>query len=74
MARCAAMLITCERPNDVLAWTSVASPTASAISQSRSLRPWGSTLSMRNFELAGSTSPASRFTSMSERPTVSCVR
>src|SRR5687768_17503866 len=74
MARWAAMPSSWERPNEVAACTSVAPATANASGSSSStcLRPI--TLSMRNFELAGSTMPASRDTSISTMPTASRPR
>ena len=68
IARCAATPRTWESAKDVTAWTNVAAPATSASGTSRSARPCPATSSMRYFEEAGSTSPASRFTSIKERP------
>ena len=74
MARCAATPSTCDSAKDVMAWTTVAAPAASASGSSISARRFPITSSMRNFEVAGSTSPDSRLTSISARPSVSRPR
>ena len=53
MARWPATLITCEIANDVIACTSVAPPTASAIGRAESVRRLPTTSSIRNLVLAG---------------------
>src|SRR5687767_12843445 len=71
MARCAATPRTCESVNEVTACTTVAPPATSAMVASRSARCLPMTSSIRYFELAGSTSPASRLTSISVMPSAS---
>ncbi len=68
MARCAATPKTCEIANDVTACTTVAAPAAIAMVESSSARCLMMTSSTRYFELAGSTKPTSRFTSISAIP------
>ena len=57
-----------------MAWTTVAAPAASASGVSRSWRPWPITLSMRIFEVAGSTRPETRAMPVSSRPSASRPR
>ncbi len=59
MARWAAMLITCASPKDVAAWISVAMPAAAASGYSSDTSCFPMTSSIRYFELAGRTKPAS---------------
>jgi hypothetical protein len=71
IARWAAILTTCASRKDVTAWMIVAPPVARASGRSRSARPRPRTSSIRYFELAGRTSPESRFTSMRTNPMAS---
>ena len=68
MARCAATPSTCDSANDETACTSVATPAAAASGISRSARCFPMTSSMSHFDVAGSTRPAIRFTSIKARP------
>src|SRR5256885_1084367 len=68
MARCAATPRICDRPNPVTACTSVAAPVASARGSSNSGRCWPITRSMSHLGDAGSTNPATLFTSSSTNP------
>src|SRR6185436_1965453 len=68
MARCAATPSTCERPNEVTAWTRVAAPAASASGTSICACCFPITSSIRYLEVAGRIMPAIRFTSMRQRP------
>ena len=60
IAFCAATPSTCDSENDVIAWTSVAPPAASASGTSSSARCLPMTSSIRYFEVAGSTMPGQR--------------
>jgi hypothetical protein len=69
IARWAVMLTTCVRPNEVAAWIIVANAAASATGRSRSVRRAPITSSISTLVVVGSTSPASRLTSISTSPT-----
>lgn len=68
IACCAATPSTWERAKEVAASISVAAPAARASRGSRSWRCLMITSSIRNFEHAGRTSPATRLMSMRSRP------
>ena len=77
IARCAATPRICELANDVAASTTVAAPAAIASFGSRSQFCWPTTSSIRYFDVRGSTSPASRLTTMITIPSASrwrCVQ
>src|SRR5262245_38402625 len=68
MARCAATPRSCESANDVEAWRRVARPAAAASGTRSSPRLFPMTSSMRYFEEAGRTSPASRPIAIMTKP------
>ena len=74
MARCAATPRIWELANEVTESTIAATPTASASFGSRSHCPCLKTLSIRYFDVVGSTSPASRLTTIRARPIASRLR
>ncbi len=68
MARCAVMLITCERANEAAACSSVTPSSPAARGTRRPVRCFPITSSTMKRVLAGSTSPAAREISISTLP------